>query len=514
MAYILETENITKKFPDSHVTANSGIDFSLTENEIHAVVGENGSGKSTLMHVISGLFRPDSGRIMCRGKTVDFFSPFDAFRAGIGMIHQVPGIVPGFSALENIIIGNEGKWFERIDRKKALYDVEKIRTEYNLSVDLQKSPETTEAKQLTVLLALIYRGAEIIIFDEPTASLSDDESAGFFRIIRKLKSKGKTVVFVTHKIAAALSVAEKITVLSRGRKKGTFSTEDTDIEDIARLITGENYTGNRKLNSSLFSKNERQVVFEAKDIIFPGKKPPAGKISFSVKEGEILSFSGIRENNLDLLENLLSGFYRPAEGALFYLGREITGSSIRSMRRSGIKYIPSDRLGRGTSMTATVESNISFTHLRDFSQRGFIQTEKVRDFFNTGKNAFSIDASYGQPLWQLSGGNIQKVILFREIHKAKRLLVFCEPSWNLDIKSREMVYNAIAGLKNRGAAVIIISTDIEEVVDVSDRVAVMYQGRIAGFLEGEDISSRNIARLMLGLGMEKGSESGRSRQNE
>ncbi|MDX9800543.1 MAG: ATP-binding cassette domain-containing protein [Spirochaetia bacterium] len=500
MTILLKTEKISKTFPGSNVIANNEVDFALEENEIHAIAGENGSGKSTLMHIISGLIQPDSGIIFYKDQKTSFQSPHDALNKGIGMVHQLPGIVPDFSILDNIIIGKEGKCFQKIDRKKAVMEIESIKKQFDIEIDISRIPMTPKTKQLTILISLIYRKAGLIIFDEPTASLSDAESQDFYQIMKKLKDSGKTIIFITHKIETALSAADRISVLSRGKIKGTFDTDKTDIDSIADLIIGSTTNRFHGIKSETRNPVRDKKIFEAKEILLSGKNSEDKKgFNFAVREGEILSFTGIRENNLDILEDLLSGFIHVKEGKFFYLGKEIKISSTRTLRKSGIKYIPSDRMGRGTSLTGTVENNLAFTDIRSFTENGFIQKERIRDFFNSGRDSFGIKAVFGQRLWQLSGGNIQKVILFREMNKAKKLLIFCEPSWNLDFKSREMIYRTILELRNRGTSIIMISTDIEEIIDLSDRAAVMCHGRIAGFLEGDEITNYNIGRLMLGI---------------
>ncbi len=499
MNILLKTEKISKAFPGSNVVANSGIDFELKENEIHSIAGENGSGKSTLMHILSGLLPQDSGIIRYKGEVVTFNSPHDALKKGIGMVHQQPGIVPGFSILDNIIIGKEGKCFQKIDRKKAINEIESIKRQFGIEIDISRTPLSPESRQLTILIALIYRKAEVIIFDEPTASLSDAESQDFYGIMRKLKDNGKTIIFITHKIETALSAADRISVLSKGKLKGTFDTDKTDIDSIADLIIGSSSGSFHGIRSGKRNSVGDEKVFEARDII-PGKSSnDKTGFNFAVREGEILSFTGIRDKNLDIMEDLLSGFIQVQSGNFFYMGKEIKISSTRTLRKAGIKYIPSDRMGRGTSLTGTVENNLAFTDIASFTENGFIRKERILDFFNIGRDSFDIKAIFGQPLWQLSGGNIQKVILFREMHKAKKLLIFCEPSWNLDFQSREMIYNTILELRNRGTSIIMISTDIEEIIDLSDRAAVMHEGKIAGFLEGNEINSYNIGRLMLGM---------------
>ncbi len=501
MDILLKTENISKRFSESFVNVNDKINFDLIKNEMHAIVGENGSGKSTFMHIVSGLIKPDNGNIFFKGEKVVFNSPRDALLKKIGMVHQIPGVVPGFSIFDNIILGNEGRYLKKIDRKKAAEKIEEIKFFLGIDFDIYKSPESVEAQQLTVLLSLIYRDIELIIFDEPASALNNSESNFFYSILDKLRNSGKTVIIVTHKIEAALEKSDRITVLTKGCSKGTYTRSETDLNKIVDLITGEEKLFPREKEKRKKKPAGTEIVFEGKNIIFPGNRNKQNKniLNFYVKKGEILSFTGIRDKNLDMLENLLSGFFKPESGEFLFLGKNITGLPIRNLRRSGIKYIPSDRFTRGTSLATSVEDNLAFTHIRDFTEKGFLQRNRIKDFFIKGAKSFNIKAKLGQPLWQLSGGNIQKIILFREMYKAENLLIFCEPSINLDIKSRDMIYESIFQLRSRGTSIIIISTDMEEVIYLSDKVAVMHEGNIAEFLEGNNINSYNIGRLALGI---------------
>ena len=498
MNIIAEVKNISKSFSRNRITANKNVGFQLNEGETHAVVGENGSGKSTTMHILSGLLKPDSGRIFFRSREVSFNSPKEALDLGIGMIHQVPAIIPGYSSLDNMIIGCEKMNIYGINRKRHTCEIEEIKNRFGIKLDLKQPPLSPAAKQYTLLLSILYRNCSVIIFDEPAVSFTDIETAEFFQIIKKLKNHGITIVLVTHKINAAVAMADRITVFRKGESTSPLKTSETDAETVASMVIGQ-----EKKKSLLYGKDAEssrkagKTVLEVQGAVISGHEPE--KISFKIKSGEIFSFTGIRDNNLDLLEDLLGGFKKPVKGKINFEGCDITGLEIRKLRKKGVVYIPSDRIGRGTSLTATVESNIALSHISDFSPRGFISRKKLESFFNRGRSSYKIDAHYGQPLWQLSGGNIQKVVLFRELNKAEKILIICEPAWNLDIASRDMIYDQLFRLRDKGISIVVISTDIEEVVRLSDRVMVMHNGGTAGLLEGESITSRNIGRLMLGL---------------
>ena len=499
--YILEAEEITKTFSENRVKANNSVDFSLIEGEIHSVLGENGSGKSTLMHILTGFIRPDSGKIFYRGEEVSFKNPEDALNKKIGMVHQSPGIIPGFTVFENIIAGNSFvKGFDT-DTEKYRNIIESIKEKYSINIDIDLKPETPEQKQYTILLSLLFRGIDIIVFDEPTTSFSDLKSEEFFTIARKLKENGKTIIFITHKIDAAVQLADRITVLSKGKTKGCRKTSEIDSSEIFKMMI-ENYSGpGSEKNTKRETSEKNSIIFSAENIEYYSRNENKKiNLSFSVRKNEITGFAGIRENNLGVLEDILGGFTSPDSGSIIFKGENITGLSTAELRKKHITYIPSDRFTRGTSITSSVENNMAITNIRKFTKRGMVSERKLKKNFKRGADLYNIKADYGQPLWQLSGGNIQKVILYRELDSPPDLLIFCEPAWNLDIKSKTMVYERIKNLREMGTTVIILSTDIEEIISLSDRVYVLYRGENAGMLEGERINSSEIGKLMLGIG--------------
>ena len=501
---IIEAVNTTKIFSENQAIANSDICFSLEEGETHSILGENGSGKSTLMHIISGLIPPDSGKILYRGEEVFFRSPGEALERGIGMIHQSPGIIPGYNVIENIIAGNKSIKGLRIDRKECINKLESIKNKYSIHVDIEATPDTPELKQYTVLLSLLYRDTDIIIFDEPTTSFSDTKTEEFFMTLDKLKQNGKTIVFITHKIATALNISDRITVLSKGRNRGTFNKNEITSEKIFSLMIEDYSRDSFETASRVERADTDEKILVGENIgLYRKNERKKLKISFDLYKGEIIGFTGIRENNLNILEDILGGFISPDSGSLKFRGKDISGYTTAERRETGITYIPSDRFTRGTSITSSVENNMAIATIRKFTRRGIVSNSRLKKHFNRGADLYNIKADYGQPLWQLSGGNIQKVILYRELDTNPEILIFCEPAWNLDIKSKKMVYETIRDLRDKGTSIIVLSTDIEEVVDISDKVYVLYQGKITAVLEGDDINSKTIGEMMLGLKKQK-----------
>ncbi len=498
--YILKAEQISKTFSNNMVKANSNVDFGLMEGETHSILGENGSGKSTLMHILTGLIRPDSGIIRYKGKEIFFESPKDALEKKIGMVHQNPGIIPGFTVLENIIAANSIVKGFNTSYIKYIKEIESVKEKYSINIELDLKPETPEQKQYTALLSLLFRGIDIIVFDEPTSSFSDIKSERFYKILKKLKENGKTIVFITHKIETALSISDRITVLSKGESKGCKNAFETGKEEILELMI-EDYSGVSTEYKYKSKRDAGDVILTAEKLKYINRKENISlNISFKLYKNEIISFAGIRENNLGLLEDILGGFKVPKSGRIIFKDQDITGLTAAGLRKKRITYIPSDRFTRGTSINSSVENNMAITDIIKFTKKGIVSEGKLKKHFKRGADLYNIKADYGQPLWQLSGGNIQKVILYRELENPPELLVFCEPAWNLDIKSKNMVYDRIKALKESGTSIIILSTDIEEIISISDRVYVLYKGEITGELEGNGIKSTEIGKLMLGIG--------------
>ena len=499
--YILEARKITKTFSENMVKANHDVDFSLVEGETHSILGENGSGKSTLMHMLTGLFQPDSGQILYRGEKTEFNSPRDALDRKIGMVHQSPGIISGFTVFENIIAGNKSVGGLKLNTSKYRYRIEEIKNKYSISIDIDSKPETPEQKQYSILLSLLFRGIDVIVFDEPTTSFSDIKSEEFFTILKKLKDNGKTIVFITHKIDTALAISDRVTVLSKGTSRGTKKTSEISSGEIFHMMIDNYSSSSSVLPEEKTKRDKKSIILTAEKLEYRNRfESRKLDISFTLYRNEIIGFAGIRENNLSILEDILGGFTPPDSGEIRFNGENIAGLTTAELRKKGITYIPSDRFTRGTSITSSVENNMAITNIRNFTNRGMVSEGKLKKHFRRGADQYNIIADYGQPLWQLSGGNIQKVILFRELDTPPDLLIFCEPAWNLDIRSKNMVYDRIRKLRESGTSVIILSTDIEEIVSISDRVYVLYKGENAGTLEGEKINSTDIGKLMLGLG--------------
>jgi len=511
----IDLVDITKYFPENGVTANSAVNLRIEEGEIHAIVGENGSGKSTLMHVLSGLVRPDKGRIRMNGKDLRINSPHEALEQGIGMVHQHVQLVREFTVLENIILGREPRtWWGRIDSAQARSRIQSLIQEYNLQIDLDRPAYelSTEGEQKIALLALLYAGVHYIILDEPATLFEEHETDLLHRVLEKLRSHNYTLILITHKLREALHYADRVSVMRGGRRIATRSTQKLSQGELSNLMVGseqkpeapEKARPTGSAAQATPGQRDSSPILQLQNLTYrPGANratlPALNEVSFEVHPGEALAVTGIRENGLETLEQLLSGFLLPSSGGILYKGGSIAGLSIRELRSRRIAYIPTERMLRGASLDSSVAENMILLNYRDFHGWGRLKKEEIEHFTGNLKQLFNIKASPKDRLSGLSGGNIQRVIISREIINSPQLLIFSEPSWGLDIAGREFVFEKIRELTSRGSGVLIITSDIEEALESADRIVVMYRGSVNGIVQSDQVDKAEIGRLMLGV---------------
>lgn len=494
-----EMRGVTKEFPENGVVANDRVDFDLRRGEVHALVGENGSGKSTLMHLLSGLFLPDEGEIRLHGERVRFSSPEEALSAGIGMIHQHILMVKELSVWENVVLGSEPKnrW-GLLDAEAGRRAVRGLAEEYGIELepDRPAGSLSVDGLQKTALLSLLYRGAGCIILDEPTTVFSERQTESLYALIRTLVREGHTIVLITHKLRDALSLADRITVMRAGRRVTTRAAGELDGEELSSLIMGGEYT-----------RRSRRVPGEPGETILSLEHvacsehnlPPIRDLSLSVRAGEAVAITGIRENGLETLEHLLSGSTAPSSGTITFQGNPLKQLTPSLMRRCGIAYIPTERLVRGASVSSSVAENMILLNYKDFHSWGRLKKNEIEHYTGELKREFRIKGEAEDTLQGLSGGNIQKVIISREMAAAPSLLIFSEPSWGLDVRSVDFIYEKIAELKRGGSAVLIITSDVDEAIEFADRIVVMYRGRESAEFEGASAGREAIGRAMLGI---------------
>lgn len=489
---------ISKYYGTSGVQANDCVDLTVDDREIHALVGENGAGKSTLMRILYGLERPDSGRIEIGGSPVVIPDPSRAGRLGIGMVHQHFTTVPDFTVAENIALGSEpsrlGVFF---DARKATEAAAAIIADNGFHLDparLAGDLAVGERQQLEIA-KLLYRKADILILDEPTAVLAEQEIRSLFATLRRLRDSGKTIIIITHKVREVKEIAGSVTVMRNGRTIERFDTASVEENDLACLMMGTT-------SCRLFSRDgpaaKGGTVFELRDVVVRAKgssRAALDHVSLSVRSGEILGVCGVAGNGLVELEDMASGLARPLRGSAMLHGEPMPRS-----RRPGLGYVPADRMNRGACLDASVAENMASLDRDTFFPRGIVDTAIARKRAEDAIRRFSIKARPETRTGSLSGGNIQKVILARELAGDSSFILFSDPTWGLDVASTEFTYERILEARDAGAGVLLISSNLDEILTLCDRIVVMYKGRVVCSLEnGPSLDRERLGEYMLGL---------------
>jgi ABC-type uncharacterized transport system ATPase subunit len=502
--YAVEMHHVSKQFP--LVIANDDVTFSVQKGEIHALVGENGAGKSTLMNILYGLFHADSGTITVKGKNVHFLGPGDAIAHGIGMVHQHFMLIPPLTVAENVVLGQEPSRKGFVDTVKANKIVQALSDQYKLKVDPAAKVETLSVgiEQRIEIIKVLYRGAEIMILDEPTAVLTPQEVDELFEILRALKEQGKTIIFITHKLREVMAVSDTVTVMRRGKVVGTVATKNTTRQEIATMMVGR----------QVLFRVERtpaapgEIVLEVKDLSALNNKnlPALRDISFSVREGEILGIAGVEGNGQTELAEVLTGLRKAQSGTVELNGQVITNCSPRVIREHGTGHIPEDRQRRGLVLNFTVAQNMVLgIHYRPPFVRDLgldvINFGPIREKAQRLLQEFDIRPADQENLaGNLSGGNQQKVIVAREFDQNPKLLIAAQPTRGIDVGSIEFIHQRLLQARSKGKAILLISADLEEILSISDRIAVMYEGQIAGTLDPAEATEERLGLMMTGGG--------------
>jgi simple sugar transport system ATP-binding protein len=493
---------IRKEFPG--VVANDDVDFDVRRGEVHALLGENGAGKSTLMNILYGLYRPDAGGILVHGKPVSFASARDAIRAGIGMVHQHFMLIPVMTVAENIVLGMEPHLGPLLDERAAEQRVRELSEQFGLAVDPSAlvSEITVGQEQRVEILKALYRGADILVLDEPTAVLTPQEARELFGIIESLKADGKSIVFISHKLNEVLEIADRITVLRRGRKIETVPREGATEASLARAMVGRDVLlrvekGPAQPGDVLLSVEDLHVVDDR------GIEKIRG-MSFDVRAGEIVGIAGVDGNGQTELIDAITGLRKSESGSVSVGGRSLASATAREMLDAGVGHIPEDRQRRGLVLEFSIAENIA---LHDYdkppdSKWGWLFPSRMIDFAQRLIREF--DVRGGGPLTRaggLSGGNQQKVVVAREIARDPKVLIAAQPTRGLDVGAIEYLHRRIVAERDKGRAVLLVSLELEEIFSLSDRILVIYEGEIVGEHTGE-VSEQEIGLEMLG-GREK-----------
>lgn len=505
MPPILELRGITKRFPG--VLANDHIDLVLNEGEIHALLGENGAGKTTLMNILYGLYQPDEGEIRVRGKPIRVYSPSDAIANGVGMVHQHFMLIPVFTVTENVMLGEESTRPGGIlDRKSAAERVRAISQQYGLAVnpDSYVKDLPVGVQQRVEIIKLLYRQADILIFDEPTAVLTPQEAGELFQIMRSLTQQGKSIIFITHKLREVLEVADRITVIRRGKVIGTVSPEEADQQRLAAMMVGRQV----KLELEREPANPGEPVLVVKDLIVTDdtRQVTVDGVSFEVRAGEVLGVAGVQGNGQTELVEAVTGLRQPVSGQIFLMGKDITRASPREVTELGCGHIPEDRQRDGLVLPFSVSDNLVLNmYYKPPFSRGVVMDEQ-RILENAVREIESFDVRTPSPqttVASLSGGNQQKVIVARELSRDLRLLVAAQPTRGLDVGSIEYIHTQILKRRDSGVAVLLVSTELDEIMQLSDRIAVMYRGKIVAIVPTEEATKEFIGLLMAGVPVEQ-----------
>ena len=500
IAPVVEFRGVGKRF--AGIAANEDISFAVNKGAVHAVVGENGAGKTTLMNLLAGLHRPDAGSILVRGEPADFHGPQAAHHAGIGMVHQHFMLVERFSILQNILLSCENS-YGLLPQLQARQKVSAICRRLGLTLDLDAPVETLPVglRQRVEIVKLLYRGGDILIFDEPTAVLTPGETADLLKLLRSMSRQGKTILYVSHKLSEVLAIADTVSVLRQGRLVGTVGAAETTQGQLVEMMIGH----------SLTPSAERQPVIAGPLLLElnavhcrDGRRAKALQgLSLQIRGGEIYGVVGVSGNGQQELAGVVTGEIAPTGGEVRLTGDNIAGMSMPKVRSLGVGLIPEDRDRQGLVGALPVWENLLLGQLRlpQFCRRGILSGAACRNYVAEQVRRFGIRlASPDQPVRSLSGGNRQKVILARELGRQPSVLVASQPVRGLDIGAAEMVHDQLMAAREAGAAVLLISADLDEVLELADRVGILYSGRIVREFKPGELSPVEIGHCMLGGG--------------
>ena len=499
--YVIEMVGITKEFPG--IIANDNVTLQLKRGEIHALLGENGAGKSTLMSVLFGLYQAEKGEIRKNGEVVTIKDPNDANALGIGMVHQHFKLVDVFTVLDNIILGVEPNTAGFLRKKQARERVLELSKTYGLSIDPDALVEniTVGMQQRTEILKMLYRDNEILIFDEPTAVLTPQEIDELMAVMKGLAAEGKSILFITHKLNEIMAVADRCSVLRKGKYIGTVNIADTTKEELSNMMVGRDV----KFVVDKEEARPGEVVLEIDGMRVKsgkGKKDAVHDVSFKVREGEIVCIAGIDGNGQTEFVHALTGLSKLDSGSVKLLGEEISNKSIRYRNTHGVSHIPEDRHKHGLVLDYTLEENIVLQRYFEpkFQNHGFIRFDAVREYAEKLIEGFDVRSGQG-PVTQarsMSGGNQQKAIVAREMDREHKLLVAVQPTRGLDVGAIEDIHQRIVESRDRGTAVLLVSLELEEVMSLSDRILVMYEGEIVGELDPKATTVQELGLYMSG----------------
>lgn len=497
--YMIELKNIVKRF--GKVVANDNINLAVKKGEVHAIVGENGAGKSTLMKILYGLYHPDEGEIIINGTAVAKNSPQHSVKLGIGMVHQHFMLVPPLTVAENVILGQEITKGLTLDLATACDRIKKLSDDFNLNIDPTKRIEELSVgeNQRVEIIKVLYRGANLLILDEPTAVLTPNEVKSFFKVIRGLVDQGKTVIIITHKLDEVMELSDRITVIKRGQTVGSVATKDTNPQAIARMMVGRDVL----LRVDKPPTKVGDVVLAVKQL---SVKKPSGvmaleDISFAIRAGEILGIAGVEgSGQTELLEALMGLHLEQVQaGQVLLCGQDVSDADTRHRLDAGFSHIPEDRHHRGLVLEYSIRDNLILGQQQNFTRQGFLDTAKINQHSDERIQTFDIRPPHPEVLaGGLSGGNQQKIVIAREFFRAFKFLIAAQPTRGVDIGAIEFIHQQIIQARNEGKAVLLISAELSEILSLSDQVTVLYKGRLVKTLNAKDTNEEELGMLMTG----------------
>ncbi|WP_413376147.1 ABC transporter ATP-binding protein [Alkalihalobacillus sp. 1P02AB] len=510
MSYVIEMNNIRKEFPG--IVANDNITLQLKEGEIHALLGENGAGKSTLMNVLFGLYQPEKGNIRVRGEDVNITDPNVANRLGIGMVHQHFMLVENFTVTENIVLGNEPTKAGRLNIRKAAKEVAEISKQYGLKVDPHAKIEDISVgmQQRVEILKTLYRGAEILIFDEPTAVLTPQEIQELIGIMKKLVAEGKSIILITHKLKEIMSVCDRCTVIRRGKGIGTVDVKTSSEAKLAEMMVG------REVNFSVEKTpaEPKETVLKVENVTMKNsRKVDALKgLDLEIRAGEIVGLAGVEGNGQSELIEAITGLRKVDSGHIYLNSNEITNNPPRKVTEAGVGHIPEDRHKHGLVLDFSIGENIVLqTYYNEpYSKMGILQYPKIYEKARELIDDYDVrtPSEYTEAR-ALSGGNQQKAIIAREVDRSPDFLIAAQPTRGLDVGAIESIHTRLIKERDKGRAILLMSLELDEVLNVSDRIAVIYDGKIVDIVDADKTNEKELGLLMAGGKRQKDGEENR-----
>lgn len=507
MEYVVEMLNIRKEFPG--IVANDNITLQLRKGEVHALLGENGAGKSTLMGILFGMYKPEVGSIKVRGKEVKISNPNVANDLGIGMVHQHFKLVSNFTVTENIILGLEPKkWFGiGIDIEKAAKKIEELSKRYGLNVDPYAKIEDISVgmQQRVEILKMLYRDAEVLIFDEPTAVLTPNEIKELIKIMKDLVKEGKSIIVITHKLKEIKEVADRCTAIRRGKYIGTVNVSETSEAEMAKMMVGREVSF--KVEKSECKPGNTVMKIEGLNVMNNKKVLGLKDFSLEIKAGEIMGIAGVEGNGQTELIEAITGMRKIESGTVEYAGDDITKISVRSRIDKGISHIPEDRHKRGLVLDYTIEENmvLEVYNKKPYSRKGLLNKKAIKEHSDKIIETFDVRSGEGGDsiARTLSGGNQQKAIIGREVILNPDLLIAAQPTRGLDVGSIEYIHSRLIEQRDKGKAVLLVSLELDEILNVSDKIAVVNNGELIGIVNAKDTNENEIGLMMAGVKKEE-----------